>query len=173
MEEEETEVLSTDKTVQIDVTVDRIRYAGMAVVHADRSVDLSSLNVAEEDIAEKSILYEGNYICSLKTMLMANARYAAGLNGCARCDITDYILPDWQVVTLSDGRNCAEPLARDFQGEYYLRSEGSCNTVRTGRGDETTSYWAPDWYWNGMEYNGNDVSTVSPVTQFTWGDIQR
>lgn len=153
MEEEETEVLSTDKTVQIDVTVDRIRYAGMAVVHADRSVDLSSLNVAEEDIAEKSILYEGNYICSLKTMLMATARYAAGLNGCARCDITDYILPDWQVVTLSDGRNCAEPLARDFRGEYYLRSEGSCHTVRTGRGDYgTDSFWAPDWYWDDMHY---------------------
>ena len=30
-----------------------------------------------------------------------------------------------------------------------------------------------DWYWNGMEYNGNDVSTVSPVTTFKWGDIQR
>lgn len=30
-----------------------------------------------------------------------------------------------------------------------------------------------DWYWNGMKLNGSDVSKVSPVTTFKWGDIAR
>ena len=152
MEEEETELLSADKTVQIDVTVYHIRYAGMAVVHADRSVDLSGLNVDEEDISDRSIIYEDTYICSLRTLLISTARNAAGLRGYAKCEITGYILPDWDLVTLQDGRICAEPIAKEFQGEYYLASEGHTHHVRTSRGEEAESYWAPEWHWEEMCY---------------------
>lgn len=148
MEEEETGLLSTDKTVQIDVTVDHIRYAGMAIVHPDRSVDLSSLNIDEEDITEKSVCYEGTYICMLKTLLLSTARHAAGLAGVAKCEITGYILPDWDLVTLQDGRICAEPIAKEFQGEYYLASQGREEVVRSE--DRRNSLWAPEWYWSEM-----------------------
>lgn len=30
-----------------------------------------------------------------------------------------------------------------------------------------------DWYWDGMEYNGTDVTTVDPKTTFKWGDMER
>lgn len=30
-----------------------------------------------------------------------------------------------------------------------------------------------EWYWNGAKYNGNDVSTVTPLNTFKWGDMQR
>ena len=30
-----------------------------------------------------------------------------------------------------------------------------------------------DWYWNGMKYNNTDVSTVTPITTFKWGDMER
>ncbi|MBO4605126.1 MAG: hypothetical protein J5667_01120 [Bacteroidales bacterium] len=29
-----------------------------------------------------------------------------------------------------------------------------------------------DWYWNGIKYQGTDVSTISSKTTFTWGDLQ-
>lgn len=30
-----------------------------------------------------------------------------------------------------------------------------------------------DWYWDGIKYNGNDYTTVTPLTTFKWGDIAR
>lgn len=30
-----------------------------------------------------------------------------------------------------------------------------------------------EWYWDGIEYNGNDYTTVTPLTTFKWGDIAR
>lgn len=149
MEEEETGVLSSDKTVQIDVTANRIRYAGMAIVHPNSGVDLSNI-IDEEDLDGRQVYREGTYICSLKTLLLATARYAAGLEGYAKCEITGYILPDWNTVTLQDGRICAEPLTKEFQGEYYLISQGSRENVHDEDGCDTR--WAPDWYWREEMY---------------------
>lgn len=144
MEEEENGLLSTDKTVQIDVTANRIRYAGTAIVHPDRGVDLSNI-IDEEDLDGRQVYHEDTYICSLKTLLLATARYAAGLTDYAKCEITGYILPDWDIVTLEDGRICAEPLAKEFQGEYYLASQGTRENVHDENGCNTR--WAPEWYW--------------------------
>jgi hypothetical protein len=149
MEEEETGLLSTDKTVQIDVIANHIRYAGMAIVRPDRSVDLSSI-IDDEDLAERRVYYNGTRLCSLKTLLYTAARNAAGLTGCAKCEITGYILPDWDTVTLQDGRVCAEPLAREFQGEYYLETDGREGVVHNEGGCITR--WAPEWYWNEEMY---------------------
>ena len=30
-----------------------------------------------------------------------------------------------------------------------------------------------EWYWDGARYNNNDVSTVTPLTTFRWGDMPR
>lgn len=147
MEEEETGLLSTDKTVQIDVIANHIRYAGMAIVRPDRGVDLSSI-IDDEDLAERQVYYNGTRLCNLKTLLYTAARNAAGLAGCAKCEITGYILPDWDTVTLQDGRICAEPLTREFQGEYYLETDGREEVVHSENG--RNSRWAPDWYWSEM-----------------------
>ena len=30
-----------------------------------------------------------------------------------------------------------------------------------------------EWYWDGIKYNGTDYTTVTPLTTFKWGDIER
>lgn len=30
-----------------------------------------------------------------------------------------------------------------------------------------------EWYWEGIKYNGTDYTTVTPLTTFKWGDIER
>lgn len=150
MEEEENGVQSLDKTVQIDLIAQHIRYAGMAVVHADSRVDLSSIT-DDQSVLERSVFYEGEYLCSVKTLLMSAARYKAGFTDSVhKCEITGYILPDWAVVTLADGRICAEVLAKEYNGEYYLATSGRAEDVHDDCGIHRV--WAPDEHWNSMYY---------------------
>lgn len=151
MEEEVSlRVEGTDKTVQLDVIINNFRFAGMAIVRADNSVDLTSL--PGEDRWDEYALYNGHIIARIKEVLESTAKAAAGYTeGICQCWKTHFWLPLNCVNWLkSRGVFCACTLTREFAGNYYYYLDGSTHTFRDSSGE--IEYWAPDSHWEDLYY---------------------
>lgn len=120
--------------------------------------------------------------------------YANAFRRCASYQEFGYPAGRWRLPTVAEVMYIAK-LNADGKIERLLGggSNGTtdywCNngfvTVNNTNNDPPTmTYSTPnttkyvrcvydDWYWNGMKYNNTDVSTVTPITTFKWGDMER
>lgn len=61
---------------------------------------------------------------------------------------------------------------------WVTNNGGKVPAPEIGTGDiEGSTYYVrcvyDDWYWDGMKLNGTDVTTVTPLSTFQWGDMPR
>lgn len=97
---------------------------------------------------------EVSYITKLNADGMIVRLFGSTTNG----ETTDYWCNSGY-ITVYDGTNAASKQApvphSGTSGQKYVRCVYD------------------EWYWDGIEYNGNDYTTVTPLTTFKWGDIAR
>ena len=138
-----------DRTVQLDVIINNIRYAGMAIVHPDERVDLSSII---DDDYSKYARYNGYNLIPVREVLKAYALSMAGyIAHVGKCALSGFMAPIDNLLVLHDGRLCFTALAEEWQGEFYYHYDGSTRTRRWADGD-TETFWAPDDYWQDLYY---------------------
>ena len=120
--------------------------------------------------------------------------YANAFRRCASYQEFGYPAGRWRLPTVAEVMyiaklNADEKIERLLGGGSNGTTDYWCNngyvTVNNTNNDPPQmNYSTPtgtkyvrcvydDWYWNGMKYNGTDVTTVSPVTNFKWGDMAR
>jgi hypothetical protein len=141
-----------DKTVQLDLIINSIRYAGMAIVHPDERVDLSSII---DDDYSKQARFCGVNLVPVRDVLRAYALNLAGYKEhIGTCSYSLLTAPIDRLIVLHDGRKCFPELAEEWQGEFYYMYDGSRRTRRFDDG-EVNTFWAPDEYWQDLYYCNN------------------
>ena len=120
--------------------------------------------------------------------------YANAFRRCASYQEFGYPAGRWRLPTVAEVMyiaklNADEKIERLLGGgsngttDYWCNS-GYVTVNNTNNDPPQMNYSTPngtkyvrcvydDWYWNGMKYNGTDVTTVSPVNAFQWGDMAR
>lgn len=138
-----------DRTVQLDIVINNIRYAGMAIVHPDERVDLSSII---DDDYSKCAWYSGYNLIPVRDVLRAYALNNAGYtDNIGKCSYSGYMAPEENLVILHDGRKCFAALTKEWQGEFYYQYDGDTRTRRWDDGS-TSTFWAPESYWQDLYY---------------------
>lgn len=149
MENEELE--ENIERVGVDVTINRVRYVGIALVNTEtEEVDLSDFEKEGEDVLNISAYYDGNYLCKVGDILRGTALYNAGLtDNIAQCYRTDYWVDTDLLVWCNDEEYRFEELTEEWDGEYYDPNDGRTESVRTGY-DDYSEEWRPDWYYEDL-----------------------
>lgn len=115
-------------------------YEGTVVVE-DRLVDLSNLNLTEDELYET--VYFNNQNCgSVKNLLRREALYATDVQGYVRCECSGYIFSIDDTVVLRSGETVYYRLTEEYKGDYYLRSD--CVNVTVRDEDGTCDMYIPE-----------------------------
>lgn len=98
---------------------------------------------------------EVSYITKLSTDGVITRLFGSNTNG----ETSDYWCNSGY-ITVYDGTDAASKTK-----PVLHRGETS--------GDKSVRCVYDEWYWKGMKLNGTDVTTVTPLTTFKWGDMAR
>lgn len=142
------EELETIESVGVDITINDVRYVGIAKVDTEtEEVDLSAFS--EEELG-RCVYYHGNYLCKVHDVLRGEALYKLDLLddiGC--CATSDYWVDNDLLVWCRDDEYRFEVLTEYWDGEYYDPDDGSVETIRRGY-NEYDVEWRPDWYYEDL-----------------------
>ena len=156
---------------------------------------LKYYNPVNRNISANNIIAPEFRIASSHGATQATS-YANAFRRCASYQEAGYPAGRWRLPTVAEIMYIAK-LNADGKIQRLLGDDGSgtteywCNSgymiVQNGStnppsiGTATWSYTDTykyircvydDWYWKGMKYNNTDVTTVTPLTTFKWGDME-
>ena len=155
-EEEKVIALPTTKDVEIDVTINDVRYNGTVSISLDDCHDINLHSLLED--YDESAVYDHISICKVCHILAGEALWEAGEGfdeDIIECSETGYHADKEFMQELESGDYCFKPLSYYFEDwdEYVLLSETEVKDVRDEEG-YTHSKRAPRSWFEDRYYCG-------------------
>jgi hypothetical protein len=148
-EEEPQVALPTTKDVEIDVTINDIRYNGIVSISLDDCHDINLHSLLDDYNLLAS--YGGTRFCKVCHLLAGEALHLAGEgfdDGIVQCAQTGYFAGRDFMVELSDGDYTFENLAFFFEreNEWYRLSDTEVHDVRDSDGYQHSERAPSSWF---------------------------
>lgn len=149
--------LPTTKDVEIDVTVNGVRYNGIVSISLDDCHDINLHNLLDD--YDLQAYYDENRLCKVCHILAGEALWKAGEgfdDDIVECCETGYHADIEFMQPVTYGKYCFQNLAVfvDEMDEWYALSDTECNDVRD-RDGYTHCVRAPESYFEGLCYCDN------------------